>query len=462
MTEFDQGTYKQLKDDFVLVSKRILKENLSKNPETLKKYKREIINEHNCLLSYIIHYYGDFDTQHKIKYKTELIYIRKKITACFENLGLKYKFSKYLLRRIEFDDQEVVDLDTDLEDIDAANLTITELDKIDEESDEQKQANNLGENFENNSENNFNMTEEARNKFIGLCASTLSKYGGDPLTLDSFVNSIEFLEVIAGDHANILLAFIKTRLEGRALEAIPKENATITNIKSSLKNAIKPDNSKVVEGKILALRFDPRKAGEFTTEATKLAEAFQRSLIIEGIPQSKAKSMAVEKTVDLCRKSARSETVKAILASKDFNEPSDVIAKLIVEGNTEYQEKQILHYKQQRNGNNSNYKNRNNGNGNGKYNNNSNGNNKNNQGNYNNNNNNQNSGNYRGYSQNNGNNNRNQSNGHYYNNNNQNQNNRNSNQNSSYVRVASQGNEQLPSQERRAITYAEPHTQFPQ
>lgn len=55
---------------------------------------------------------------------------------------------------------------------------------------------------------------------------------------------------------------------------------------------------------MMALKLDNSKTVKFTNEAEKLAEALQRSLIVERIPQAKAKSMAVEKTVEMCRQTA--------------------------------------------------------------------------------------------------------------------------------------------------------------
>lgn len=431
MTEFKTKIYKKLEEEFVLVSKRILKTNISTNEETLHQYKLDIINTHNALIRYISYYYSKFDTATKTVYKTNLIQIRQRIIRCFENLQFQYHFSELLLTQIEYESED----ESELSVIDTANLTITELDTIQEDSE------------------NINMADEARNKFITLCAQTLNnKYGGDPLGLSTFLNGIEFLELLAGDNINILVSFIKTRLEGKALEAIPSQNLTIANIKSSLKETIKPDSSKVVEGRILALKFNPTKSGEFTKDATELAEAFQRSLIIEGIPQAKAKSMAIEKTIEICRKSARSETVKAILAAKEFTEPSEVIAKLVVEGNTVYHEKQILSIQKQYRNNNNN-RGRGNNRSRGSY------------GNYNNNRNNY-QNNYQGYRNDNYNNQNggyNNQNGNYNNNYRGNSRGRGNfrgngrgynNQNSQYIRVASnQGNEQLPSNNRRAISY---------
>lgn len=66
MSEFDKEQYKHLKEEFLKVSKRILKENLGTVPATLNKYKADIINVHNALMNYIIHYSSQAKIQKRI------------------------------------------------------------------------------------------------------------------------------------------------------------------------------------------------------------------------------------------------------------------------------------------------------------------------------------------------------------------------------------------------------------
>lgn len=443
MTELDTKVYKDLKEEFIRVSKKIIKEKLSKNGSKLEEYKSEIIISHNALINYIKHFYPQLDVENKVKYRDELKYIRGKIIKCFEYLQINYNFHERLLTKIGLD-QNNSQLDEgilggNIDELTDENLTLTDLDRIgegDSETDVEETETGKAQ-IEPNIETKMTSTEDTR-KFISLCASTLNqRYGGDPLGLASFLSGIELLESIAGEHTELLIKFIKTRLEGKALESIPTTNVTIASITNALKDTIKPDSSKVVEGKILSLRFNPTKPSEFTTEATELAEAFQRSLIVEGIPQAKAKSMAVEKTVDLCRRCARSSTVKAILASKEFSEPSEVIAKLIVEGNNDYHEKQILSIEKQQKQRSR--ESRGGGNGRGNYNGQSGQGGQ--HGHYNNRENNHGggSGRGRGRGYNNG---YNGGNGSGYNN---------SNQRSQYVRTIDQGNEHFPSSDRRDL-----------
>lgn len=83
----------------------------------------------------------------------------------------------------------------------------------------------------------------------------------------------------------------------------------------------------------MAPRADENNLTKFSERAEELAEQYRRSLCTEGFSKEKAKEIAIEKKVDLCRKSARSERLQAIIAATKFSEPKEVIAKMIVEIN---------------------------------------------------------------------------------------------------------------------------------
>lgn len=162
-----------------------------------------------------------------------------------------------------------------------------------------------------------------------------------PLSLASFINSVKLLKSVTAQNLNdVFLEFVISRLEGKALECIPPNPANVDVIINALEGNIQPDNSR-----LLALRPDRSKLADFTEQAEKLADSLQRSLIIEGISQSKAREMCIEKTVEVCRNAARSDLVKAVLASSKFESPKEVVAKYIVESSTEEKEKQILAYR---------------------------------------------------------------------------------------------------------------------
>lgn len=116
----------------------------------------------------------------------------------------------------------------------------------------------------------------------------------------------------------------------RSLVGTPK---TTKDIIDALRAHIKPESSKVIEGRILALRAEKMNLTTFSERAEDLAEQYRRSLCYEGYSKEKAKELSIEKTVDLCRRSARNEQVKSIIAATAFTEPKEVVAKMIVEIN---------------------------------------------------------------------------------------------------------------------------------
>lgn len=185
-------------------------------------------------------------------------------------------------------------------------------------------------------EQNQNMAQQSVTEFLRLAGNQINqKYSGDPLGLNSFIDSINLLKQLAGNHGDILKQFILSKLDGKARECVPLEPDSVDDIVNALKRTIKPDSSKVIEGRMLSLKFETSKTTDYAKQAEELAEALQRSLVVEGIPQSKAKSMAVERTIEMCRQSSRSDTVESDLAASVFAEPKEVVAKFLIETNNQ-------------------------------------------------------------------------------------------------------------------------------
>lgn len=100
--------------------------------------------------------------------------------------------------------------------------------------------------------NNPNMAQTPA-KFLRLAGNQINqKYAGDPLGLYSFIDSINLLKQLAGNNGEFLKQFVVSKLDGKARECVPIEPNSVDEIINALKNAIKPDNSKVIEGRMLA------------------------------------------------------------------------------------------------------------------------------------------------------------------------------------------------------------------
>lgn len=170
-------------------------------------------------------------------------------------------------------------------------------------------------------QNSVGMTnEDTMNNvsFASLMAAHIRQnYSGDPLALRPFLASIDYLKDMATTDALLtqLKKFVLTKLEGYASEIVPFDVASIDVLTQTLEDKIKPVGSKIVEGRMIALRCDRSNVQNFATQVEDLADAFRRALVTDSMPHALAESQVIDKTVQLCRSNARSETVKTILAS---------------------------------------------------------------------------------------------------------------------------------------------------
>lgn len=412
MSSIDSAHYTFLKDEFRKVCKRVLKENLSSNPAKHREYLTDLANTFNAIITYVADFYDSFDTHTKNSFREEWIYFRDKTLLVYGKLNVSIATPREFFTPLSLDEilhsyeennklraesippsslvlpTQIISESATASTSTLTNSTVgsvsqnpkgesfqkksvpkaTQTNKFQKTRGEQPPDSDLFLNFENLFNSNMALTPV---EFIRIAAQTINRnYDGNPLGLDAFVNSVDLLKEVSNADVNaIFLRFVKSKLEGKALESIPAEPASVDEIITALRRQIQPDNSKVVAGRLLALRPDRSKLVEFTEQAEKLADALQRSLIIEGISQAKAREMSIEKTVEVCRGAARSDLVKSVLASTKFESPKEVIAKYIVESSTEEREKQILAFRtyQKQNkrgnrGNNSSTRGRSNGN----------------------------------------------------------------------------------------------------
>lgn len=195
-------------------------------------------------------------------------------------------------------------------------------------------------NSRSNSQENLNMPQSAQD-FFKLAGSVLNyKYDGDPILRDSFIEDCELVESMA-EEANKAhcLKFIKSKIVGRAREMLPEKIEKVSDMTDELKSKVKADSSAVIEGRLTALRVSKGNFTKFAEEAEKLADAFRRSLIGEGFAKAKADELTIKKTKELCRRTARNESVKGIIATTVCTTPAEVIATLITESDIARKEK---------------------------------------------------------------------------------------------------------------------------
>lgn len=294
--------YKTNKADFIRATKRILKENVPSNVETLEAIKLDIIDSYNNFIVISAQLHPKLDTKSKKVILTDFHICREKLIKCFSALNCEYFISSDFGTLIDPEiktSKHLPNISLIDENIPQNLITEESNSEIELESDIK--------------DTNMSLTNV---EFLKLAASTINKsYGGDPLALQSFVDALNLLSTLAttADLKTLLTTFSLTKLEGKAREAIRENPLTVNDIITDLRAKIKTEKSKIIEGRMQALRADRVPLQEFAKKADELAENFKRALVMEGIPATKADEMTVDKTIEMCRTSARSNLVKAVI-----------------------------------------------------------------------------------------------------------------------------------------------------
>ncbi|XP_037048441.1 nucleomorphin-like [Bradysia coprophila] len=334
--------YRLLKEDFLRATKRILKEEVPKQETTLEDARIDIITTFNKIVQFYIDHWNKFSEKDQDTLLEKFETNKNKLIDCFKVLNV------------------IADPNT---------ITYNQL-LVESELKRQINSNpnsRSDPNQTNESGPDYSHKMSAEENFLKLCGSTINKpYDGDPLSLNSFVDSLNLLNKMAKSDAlkEILIEFALTKLIGTVRDGIVGTPGTVNEIIDAVKAVVKPESSKVVEGKFHALRLDRTPVQNFCDKSNELAERFRRALILEGIPPERAEIMTVDKTVEVCRLNAKSDLIKSVLASTPFTDHKEVVSKFICEISSQRQEKQVLSYRAQR-GNPNNYRGRGRNRGNG-------------------------------------------------------------------------------------------------
>lgn len=394
-------------NEFNNVAKLMNKTSISTNTDTLNRYRASIIPAYNKFVQFIDANYNRVRQSDQYLLDNSLEKVRGIFIKCLDNLKCNYELPNDLLEcvseqsigpigievvvpaastsKADTVDQKIITVNVDNSSIDDNNENTNGRDNANniENRDENGVNNNNRENDNNDNDtddyqsgnddennddddNSSNQTdseigsEDEKNMemttielFNAVNRQFGQKYSGDPLGLTSFIDGVDIVTDFATTPAlrASLLKYIKSKLDGRAREFVTVDVDTIDKLKDALINNIVPENSRVIEGRILSLRYAYSRQEEFTARAEELADALRRTLIIEGMTAAKASEISIDKTVQLCRKSTNSDLVKSVLASTAFKSPKDVIAKLITESDTHVKEQQILRFQKLNRGN---------------------------------------------------------------------------------------------------------------
>lgn len=336
--EYDEETFQTLIDEFNEWDKKITRKNASERPDIVEYRTQKIIEAYNNLIDFSKPLIEQKDDETKQDIENKLQTIRDNIIDDLNLLNANVDVPDDLTKKIENPNNN-----------------------SENNNKQNNNTSNSGDQKPNNDNQNSNTPTNpipkkptkkpvmAETNFTYL--SSISRiinntYKGDPNGLNAFITAIELADASStAEQQTTLVKFIKTKLEGKALEALPENVNTATDIINALREKIKPDTSKVVIGRLLALRAERNALQKFQQQAEELADQLRRAYISEGMTHNLAEKTTIDKTVEMCRLSAKTNLVKSVLASSQFSNPKEVLAKLVTETTAENGEAQVLYFR---------------------------------------------------------------------------------------------------------------------
>lgn len=361
MSQYVKEEFRACISAFDTVAKRVLKKDLSQNLEKHQEYIRDLIKTYNDLVDYLTPRVKRLSKVDSDFITDKILAVRTKLARCFGALNCLINVPTHqLLVKIddnfvtiskptgalkESDDTESSPLNSDTEagesstGIKQRKTCATPLIKShDVHSVSQVQVNLL----------NMATAQEKKSHKEYLAKQIPKPYDGDPLLLSSFIAKLESIQEDTVDNLiETTIKWIKGMLIGRAAEAVAPEVVTFAELIAALRLRIHPDSSKVIEGKVAALKVKNGDFNTFAEKAEELSEALRRAYIDEKIPHDMANTMAIERTADMCRAATGSSVVKsAMVHSALFKTPKEAVATFVVQSAKDRQEQhQVLAFR---------------------------------------------------------------------------------------------------------------------
>lgn len=344
--KFNEENWDKLKSSFEAVANKInnyrtreLPSDPIEREQRINQYKTELITTYNEFIAYTGYFFDKFSQRTKEVATARSFSCKQKLLKQLATLGLTTDIPD------NFDEINILsvhNLGEDIHDDSIPQIFVTtdQLRDLNGETSNQQRHSN---------ENNANTTNEMDDfEFMTKAGQIIKKpFTGDVGALDAFIDAVELVEsVTPADKVHVLLRVIKTKLEEKAKQ-LTKHATTIDEIKNILKSKIQPMTPDVVISKLLALRIDRTSLQTFQENVEKYSEHLRISYIAQGIPHDVAKKMTIEKTVEACQYSCKTQHVKTVLESTHFDEPNEVVAKFLVVANKEKRmsnEAQVLRF----------------------------------------------------------------------------------------------------------------------
>lgn len=211
MSKFDNTKYEDLVNTFGLVTKRVLKKELSRNKCKNIEYTTILTESYNDVTRYINEFYNHFTTENKTILKNTWIKLRDKLKQSFSKILHDYSIPTELCEQIDlkailrknFTEAELTEYGNTSLNFPTPNRDI-ETESANSETNSVAGSsidiNEIFQDFQNIPTTANDMAPMMGLEFMNLASKSINRnYNGDPLALDAHINSVELLAEFSHD-----------------------------------------------------------------------------------------------------------------------------------------------------------------------------------------------------------------------------------------------------------------------
>lgn len=278
----------QHKTAIINESKRVIKKQVPKSLIVRNEVRDNLVRLYNEFTSSLADAWTKLGDGQKHQCKQVFLQVRDRVIRSFQTLGVTYKVPTSAIEKIDVNE---VDIDNESSEEETMALTVSEF---------------------------FNLAS----KLVPV------QFDGSHANLQSFLDSLALLQANSEGHDERALAFVKTRLTGKARDLVTSE-MSLDDISVVLKNNIKGESSRIVSAKLATFKQNFKDSNKYATEIESLANALKRAYISEGVPNAVAQSYATDATVKALTKNAASERTRLVMEAGTFTTVQEAITKLV-------------------------------------------------------------------------------------------------------------------------------------
>lgn len=189
---------KEEKARFKLVYKRILKKNISVNPDKLDEYRQDILEAHNQLVSYVHGKYGTTNTtQDRNVYFSAVTKARQITSDCFKKLNLFYPFTDDIFELLDTNNLQTIDpsdpnpINPNIQNLIGGTSTDSDSDDSqDSNSNQDRQGSNSNQNNSGSDQSTSGNMAITEIEFLNYATKVIPDYDGTPANLQSFIDAL--------------------------------------------------------------------------------------------------------------------------------------------------------------------------------------------------------------------------------------------------------------------------------